>query len=370
MTTEAPQRLDASASSARARCGSSANAAVWFVDIKRQHVHPTIRSPAATRAGTRPSRSAGCCPARSGGFVAGLQDGLYTFDPASRRLRPHGRGRARAGRQPPQRRRHRSVGPRLVRLDGRCREGAKSGRFYVFDRGEIAPPARRDRDHQRPGRLARTAGMLYFLDTLGGKIMVCDMRARTASARPVAPLRADLPKDAYPDGRSSMPRTMSGSASTSAGKRALLARRRAGRAVTIPGRQHHQDGVRRSGPADRLRHHRRPRTWKPEAASRNTPRPAACSSSRVDVPGISCPLSRRMIRRGDRSGIAAVPAAAARRPVTIAPIWTDHAVIQRGRPIQSRARPRRAKRSPSRSARAVRETRADARAAGRSTCRR
>ena len=79
-------------------------------------------------------------------------------------------------------------------------EEAKSGRFYVFDRGEIRPAG--------PSGIAITNGpavsgsgdRIYFTDTTGQKIMVADLSpAGVGEARPFADTGALFP-DAYPDG--------------------------------------------------------------------------------------------------------------------------------------------------------------------------
>src|SRR3546814_16762787 len=79
-------------------------------------------------------------------------------------------------------------------------ESAASGRFYLFDRGRIAPAG--------PAGLAITNGpavngdgtKIYFTDTLGQRLMVADLGPEgVGAARPFADVKAPVP-DAWPHG--------------------------------------------------------------------------------------------------------------------------------------------------------------------------
>ena len=54
--------------------------ALWFVDIKKRHIHRFDPQTGAKRTFDAPSSSGFLAP-RGDGFIAGLQDGLYRFDP-------------------------------------------------------------------------------------------------------------------------------------------------------------------------------------------------------------------------------------------------------------------------------------------------
>ena len=54
--------------------------ALWFVDIKKKHIHRFDPKTGAKRTYDAPS-SPGFLAPRGDGFIAGLQDGLYHFDP-------------------------------------------------------------------------------------------------------------------------------------------------------------------------------------------------------------------------------------------------------------------------------------------------
>ena len=59
------------------------DAALWFVDIKRQKIHRFDPASGDKRSWDAPEQVGFVLPAASGGFVAGLQSGLHHFNPAS-----------------------------------------------------------------------------------------------------------------------------------------------------------------------------------------------------------------------------------------------------------------------------------------------
>jgi xylono-1,5-lactonase len=172
---------------------------VWFVDIKQHrlwHYDPANGSNAMAQA---PGQIGWALPADNGLLLCGLQDGLHTFDPA---------------RQSFEKLRDVPGEPAHNRLNDACtdpwgrvwfgsmddREAEASGRFYVFDRGEIRAAG--------PSGIAITNGpavnaqgdRIYFTDTTAQKIMVADLSpAGAGEARLFADTGALFP-DAYPDG--------------------------------------------------------------------------------------------------------------------------------------------------------------------------
>ena len=174
-------------------------AIVWFVDIKRKrlwHFDPATGSNGFTEA---PEQIGWAIPAEGGGLLCGLKDGLYMFAPESQAF-------TKLCVVPGE--------PATNRLNDACTdpwgrvwfgsmddaEGAKSGRFYVFDRGEIRPAG--------PSGIAITNGpavnaqgdRIYFTDTIAQKIMVADLSpAGVGEARLFADTGAHFPT-AYPDG--------------------------------------------------------------------------------------------------------------------------------------------------------------------------
>ena len=172
---------------------------VWFVDIKRHllwHFDPATNSNSHSEA---PGQIGWALPADNGLLLCGLKDGLYTFDPESERF---DKLMTVAGE------------PAANRLNDACTdpwgrvwfgsmddsENSASGRFYVFDRGEVRPAG--------PSGIAITNGpavnaegdRIYFTDTTAQKIMVADLTADgVGEARLFTDTGALFP-DAYPDG--------------------------------------------------------------------------------------------------------------------------------------------------------------------------
>ncbi len=172
---------------------------LWFVDIKRQrlwHYDPATGSNAHVDA---PEQIGWALPAENGLLICGLKDGLYLFDPEARRFdklmavpgEPGGNRLNDACTDPWGRVWFGSMD------DG---EGDATGRFYVFDRGEIRAAG--------PANIAITNGpavnaagdRIYFTDTLDKRIMVADLGpAGVGDARPFAHTAEDFP-NAFPDG--------------------------------------------------------------------------------------------------------------------------------------------------------------------------
>ena len=57
--------------------------ALWFVDIKKRHIHRFDPAGAALRSWDAPAQVGWVLPADDGGLIAGLQGGLHRFDPES-----------------------------------------------------------------------------------------------------------------------------------------------------------------------------------------------------------------------------------------------------------------------------------------------
>ena len=172
---------------------------LWFVDIKRHflwHYDPVTGSNARAEA---PGQIGWALPAEGGRLLCGLEDGLYLFDPETQDF-------ADLGPVPGE--------PARNRLNDGCtdpwgrawfgsmddREQEASGRFYVFDRGEIRPAGPSGISITNGPAVSPQGDRIYFTDTTAQKIMVADLSASgVGEARPFANTAADFP-DAYPDG--------------------------------------------------------------------------------------------------------------------------------------------------------------------------
>lgn len=172
---------------------------VWFVDIKRHrlwHIDPATGSNSFAEA---PGQIGWAIPAEGGLLLCGLKDGLYTFNPETQAF-------TKLMAVPGE--------PAGNRLNDACTdpwsrvwfgsmddsENDKSGRFYVFDRGEIRPAG--------PSGIGITNGpavnaegtRIYFNDTGGQKVYAAELtRDGVGEARLFIDTAQHFPK-AYPDG--------------------------------------------------------------------------------------------------------------------------------------------------------------------------
>lgn len=172
---------------------------VWFVDIKRHrlwHYDPDTGSNSYAEA---PDQIGWAIPAEGGLLLCGLKDGLYTFDPEAKAF-------AKLMDVPGE--------PVGNRLNDACTdpwgrvwfgsmddsEGRASGRFYVFDRGEIRPAGPTGITITNGPAVNKAGDRIYFTDTTAQTIHVADLsQSGVAEARPFVDTGALFPQ-AYPDG--------------------------------------------------------------------------------------------------------------------------------------------------------------------------
>jgi D-xylonolactonase len=172
---------------------------VWFVDIKRQrlwHLDPSTGSNSFAEA---PEQIGWAIPAEGGLLLCGLKDGLYTFDPEGQRF---DKLMAVPGE------------PTGNRLNDACTdpwgrvwfgsmddsEQGATGRFYVFDRGEIRAAGPSSIGITNGPAINAAGDRIYFTDTGGQKIHVADLtRDGVGEPRLFTDTAKPFPK-AYPDG--------------------------------------------------------------------------------------------------------------------------------------------------------------------------
>ena len=172
--------------------------AVWFVDIKKQQVHRYEPASGARRSWHAPEQVGFVFPAEGGGFVAGLQSGLYRFDPDS------GAFELIVEVEPdiPTNR----LNDAVVDPSGRLwfgtmdnGERARSGAFYCFHEGRlIGTPIDGIAITNGPA-VSPDGALLYFVDTLKGTIGVADIRDDGSLGEPRPFARIDR-GDGHPDG--------------------------------------------------------------------------------------------------------------------------------------------------------------------------
>jgi sugar lactone lactonase YvrE len=172
---------------------------VWFVDIKQHrlwHFDPATGSSTHSEA---PEQIGWAIPAEGKLLLCGLKDGLYAFDPEADRF-------DKFSDVPGE--------PATNRLNDACTdpwgrvwfgsmddsENHSSGRFYVFDRGEVRPAGPSGISITNGPAVNAQGDRIYFTDTTAQKIMVANLGvAGVGEARPFVDTGALFP-DAYPDG--------------------------------------------------------------------------------------------------------------------------------------------------------------------------
>jgi sugar lactone lactonase YvrE len=172
--------------------------ALWFVDIKKQQVHRYDPASKDRRSWDAPEQIGFILPAEGGGFVAGLQSGLYRFDETSGgfelivEVEPD---------LPTNRLNDGVVDPAGRLWFGTMDNGerTKSGAFYCFDAGKLTRTALDGISITNGPAVSPDGKLLYFVDTLKGTIGVADIRDDGSLENPRPFTRIDS-KDGYPDG--------------------------------------------------------------------------------------------------------------------------------------------------------------------------
>jgi D-xylonolactonase len=172
--------------------------ALWFVDIKKQRIHRYDPATQATHSWDSPEQVGFILPAKGGGFVAGLQSGLYHFDETTGgfdlivEVEP----------QLPTNRLNDGVVDPAGRLwfgpmdNG---ERAKSGAFYCFQEGQLTRTTIEGIAITNGPAVSPDGKLLYYVDTLKGTIEVAQIRddGSLGDSRPF--VRID-PREGHPDG--------------------------------------------------------------------------------------------------------------------------------------------------------------------------
>lgn len=172
--------------------------ALWFVDIKKQQVHRFDPATAEKRSWTAPEQVGFLFPAERGGFVAGLQSGLYHFDERSGTFYLIARVEADKSDN--------RLNDGTVDPSGRLwfgtmdnNEKAKSGAFYCFADAEVRETGLDGIAITNGPAVSPDGTILYFVDTLKGTIEAADIRTDGSLGERRSFARID-PKDGHPDG--------------------------------------------------------------------------------------------------------------------------------------------------------------------------
>jgi sugar lactone lactonase YvrE len=172
--------------------------ALWYTDIKRQKVHRLDPASGDRSSWNAPEQIGFVLPARSGGFVAGLQSGLYRFDPD--------RGSFDLLVEVESDLPNNRLNDGVVDPAGRLwfgtmdnKERGKTGAFYRFDERGIVKTHVTGVAITNGPAVSPDGQLLYWVDTLGGTISVCEISG-DGSLGPSRPFVAISPQDGYPDG--------------------------------------------------------------------------------------------------------------------------------------------------------------------------
>jgi D-xylonolactonase len=172
--------------------------ALWFVDIKKHHIHRFDPQTGDRRTFVAPEQVGFVFPAEGGGFVAGLQSGLYHFDDGSGafdriiEVEPN---------LPDNR-----LNDGVVDPSGRLwfgtmdnKETANSGAFYSFHRGMLRPTGIEAIAITNGPAVSPDGRTLYVVDTLAGTIDSAEIKddGSLGERRPLVTIDS---QDGHPDG--------------------------------------------------------------------------------------------------------------------------------------------------------------------------
>jgi len=172
--------------------------ALWFVDIKKQQVHRYDPATDERSSWTAPEQVGFVFPAERGGFVAGLQSGLFHFDEKTGVFDLIVKVEAD---KPDNRLNDGVVDPSGRLWFGTMDNGekAKSGAFYCFADCEVKPTGLDGIAITNGPAISPDGGILYFVDTLKGTLEAADISddGTLGERRPFAKID---PKHGHPDG--------------------------------------------------------------------------------------------------------------------------------------------------------------------------
>jgi D-xylonolactonase len=172
--------------------------ALWFVDIKKQQIHRYDPASKDKRSWDAPEQVGFILPAEGGGFVAGLQSGLYRFDETKGsfelivEVEPE---------VPTNRLNDGAVDPAGRLWFGTMDNGekAKTGGFYCFHDGRLTRTKLDGIAITNGPAISPDGKLLYLVDTLKGTIQAAEIRDDGSLGDPRPFVRID-PKDGHPDG--------------------------------------------------------------------------------------------------------------------------------------------------------------------------
>lgn len=171
---------------------------LWFVDIKKKQIHRFDPESGEQQSWTAPEQVGFIAPRARGGFIAGLQSGLFAFDPERGSFEPI----VAVEPDKPDNRLNDAVVDAKGRLwfgtmdDG---EREKSGAFYRYADGELRAVGIDNVAITNGPAISPDGRTLYWVDTLGGHIWVATIgeEGEVADSRPFVSFN---PQEGFPDG--------------------------------------------------------------------------------------------------------------------------------------------------------------------------
>ena len=172
--------------------------ALWFVDIKKQQIHRYDPASGARRSWDAPEQVGFILPAERGGFVAGLQSGLYHFDDNSGAFDLIVKVDEDL---PANRLNDGTVDPKgriwFGTMDNQERD--RSGAFYCFANGKLTRTAIGNITITNGPAVSPDGRILYVVDTLRGTIDAVDIDDDGTLGERRSYVRID-PSEGHPDG--------------------------------------------------------------------------------------------------------------------------------------------------------------------------
>ncbi|MDQ4088027.1 MAG: SMP-30/gluconolactonase/LRE family protein [Pseudomonadota bacterium] len=148
--------------------------ALWFVDIKKRKIHRYTPGSGEQRSWDSPEQIGFLLPAEGGGFVAGLQSGLYRFEAQSGDF-------TRVAEVEPEHPDNR-LNDGVVDPSGRLWFGSMdngetepTGRFYSYHRGRLADAGLPNIAITNGPAFSPDGRILYWVDTVARTIHACDV---------------------------------------------------------------------------------------------------------------------------------------------------------------------------------------------------
>ncbi|MEO5775126.1 MAG: SMP-30/gluconolactonase/LRE family protein [Sphingomicrobium sp.] len=172
--------------------------ALWFVDIKKKHIHRLDPASGDKRSWDAPEMVGFILPAKSGGFVAGLQSGLHKFDETDGSFTPIAELEADL---PANRLNDAVTDPSGTMWFGSMDndEKADSGAFYRFVNGRVEPTELTGICITNGPAVSPDGRILYYIDTLAKTIRAADI-ADDGSLSNYRLFAAIADGEGYPDG--------------------------------------------------------------------------------------------------------------------------------------------------------------------------